>query len=81
MSPSCAATAATPFSATRVDVVAEQEPFELLYLDPPYNSRQYPGYYHIPELIATGWFEHTPVLRGKTGLLPDEHKRSVLVQP
>ena len=58
-------------------VVAEQEPFELLYLDPPYNSRQYPGYYHIPELIATGWFEHTPVLRGKTGLLPDEHQRSV----
>jgi len=59
------------------EVVAGHEPFQLLYLDPPYNSRQYPGYYHIPELIATGWFEQQPPLRGKTGLLPDQHQRSV----
>jgi adenine-specific DNA methylase len=51
--------------------------FDLLYLDPPYNSRQYSGYYHIPELIAQGWFgERLPVLRGKTGLLPDTDKKS-----
>ncbi len=50
--------------------------FDLLYLDPPYNTRQYPGYYHIPELIALGWFEQLPTLRGKTGLLPDADKRS-----
>jgi adenine-specific DNA-methyltransferase len=60
-----------------LDLVRGQGRFDLLYLDPPYNSRQYPGYYHIPELIATGWFEHEPVLRGKTGLLPDSDKRSV----
>src|SRR5690606_9903511 len=31
-----------------LELVAELEPFDLLYLDPPYNARQYPGYYHIP---------------------------------
>jgi adenine-specific DNA-methyltransferase len=51
--------------------------FDLLYLDPPYNSRQYSGYYHIPELIAQGWFgDRLPALRGKTGLLPDTDKKS-----
>ena len=60
-----------------IDLIEESEPFELLYLDPPYNTRQYPGYYHIPELIATGWFEAAPRLRGKTGLLDDKSKRSV----
>ena len=32
-------------------------PIDLLYVDPPYNTRQYAGYYHVPELIARGWFE------------------------
>jgi adenine-specific DNA-methyltransferase len=49
---------------------------ELLYLDPPYNSRQYSGYYHIPELVAMGWAAGVPELRGKTGLIPDATKRS-----
>src|SRR5579863_9838749 len=48
--------------------------FDLLYLDPPYNTRQYSGYYHVPELIAKGWFGDPPVLRGKTGLLSDAKK-------
>jgi adenine-specific DNA-methyltransferase len=48
--------------------------FDLLYLDPPYNTRQYSAYYHIPELIARGWFDGLPVLRGKTGLLPGAQK-------
>jgi len=59
-----------------VAVLREQGPFDLLYLDPPYNERQYPAYYHVPELIAQGWFEEAPELRGKTGLLPDAGKRS-----
>lgn len=50
--------------------------FELLYLDPPYNARQYPGYYHIPEVIATGWFDGEPETRGMTGLIGDGSKRS-----
>lgn len=50
--------------------------FDLLYLDPPYNSRQYSAYYHVPELIAKGWFVDEPELRGKTGLIPNQDKRS-----
>ncbi len=56
-------------------LVAELEPFDLLYLDPPYNARQYAGYYHIPELIARGWSADTRT-RGKTGLIDDRDKRS-----
>jgi adenine-specific DNA-methyltransferase len=48
--------------------------FDLLYLDPPYNTRQYSGYYHVPELIARGWFDGEPAIRGKTGLLADAPK-------
>lgn len=59
-----------------LDLVRDAGPFELLYLDPPYNERQYPGYYHIPELLAVGWFDEPLRLRGKTGLLPDAEKRS-----
>jgi adenine-specific DNA-methyltransferase len=44
---------------------------DLLYVDPPYNTRQYPSYYHVPELLARGWFDASPTLRGKTGLLGD----------
>ncbi|KPK79872.1 MAG: hypothetical protein AMS25_11120 [Gemmatimonas sp. SM23_52] len=59
-----------------LDLVQELEPFDLLYLDPPYNTRQYAGYYHIPEIIAEGWFIEPPELRGKTGLPAGGNKRS-----
>ncbi len=59
-----------------VDVARTLGPVDLLYIDPPYNTRQYPGYYHVPELIARGWNETAPTLRGKTGLLPAEGQRS-----
>lgn len=49
---------------------------DLLYLDPPYNTRQYSGYYHVPEVIARGWFDHMLELRGKTGLIQDDDKKS-----
>jgi adenine-specific DNA-methyltransferase len=64
------------YRADAVELVSQLDNFDLLYLDPPYNSRQYAGYYHIPELLALGWFEEEPQLRGKTGLLPDREKRS-----
>jgi adenine-specific DNA-methyltransferase len=64
-----------------LELVGDLEPFDLLYLDPPYNNRQYPGYYHIPEVIAEGWFEGEPELRGKTGLAPDGEKRSDWSRP
>lgn len=49
---------------------------DVAYLDPPYNTRQYSSYYHVPELIALGWFDEEPKLRGKTGLIPDAHRKS-----
>ena len=49
---------------------------DLLYIDPPYNSRQYVAYYHIPEILARGWAEAPPAIRGKVGLLAGEEGRS-----
>jgi adenine-specific DNA-methyltransferase len=49
---------------------------DLLYVDPPYNARQYSGYYHIPEIIAKGWFGALPVVKGKTGLPVDRPQPS-----
>jgi adenine-specific DNA-methyltransferase len=62
--------------ADALEVARGLGPVDLLYVDPPYNSRQYPGYYHVPELIARGWSEKVPPLRGKTGLLPADGQRS-----
>ncbi len=58
------------------ELVSDLGHYDLLYLDPPYNTRQYCGYYHVPEIIAEGWFDNVPELRGKTGLTTDEHKKS-----
>ena len=49
---------------------------DLVYIDPPYNSRQYVAYYHIPEILARGWTEGPPAIRGKVGLLAGEEGRS-----
>ena len=48
---------------------------EILYLDPPYNSRQYPPYYHILETIS---LDDTPQIYGKTGRRPYKDKLSPL---
>ena len=49
---------------------------DLLYIDPPYNPRQYVAYYHIPEILARGWSDMAPAIRGKVGLLAGEEGRS-----
>lgn len=46
---------------------------DILYLDPPYNSRQYATNYHILETVAA-W--DTPDVYGVTGLRPYEHQKS-----
>jgi adenine-specific DNA-methyltransferase len=56
-------------------------PIDLLYIDPPYNARQYPGYYHVPEIIARGWFDGPVTLRGKTGLPPKDGQQSDWCSP
>src|SRR5687767_14668559 len=49
---------------------------DLIYIDPPYNSRQYVAYYHVPEIIARGWSDEAPAVRGKVGLLAGKEGRS-----
>ena len=71
----------TAHRADAVSLAADLGPIDLLYIDPPYNGRQYPGYYHVPELIARGWFDGPVVLRGKTGLLPADGQRSAWCSP
>ncbi len=46
---------------------------DILYLDPPYNARQYCSNYHVLETIAK--YDH-PKLRGKTGLRDKNENKS-----
>lgn len=46
---------------------------DILYLDPPYNQRQYPPYYHILETVVLG---DAPLIYGKTGRRPYKDKLS-----
>ncbi len=46
---------------------------EVLYLDPPYNHRQYSANYHMLETIAKG---DNPEIRGKTGLRENSNQLS-----
>ena len=47
---------------------------DVLYLDPPYNTRQYATNYHILETVAR-W--DSPVIYGKSGLRPYAAEKSV----
>jgi adenine-specific DNA-methyltransferase len=58
------------------DAAKEIGEVDLLYIDPPYNSRQYVAYYHIPEILARGWSDSAPAIRGKVGLLAGNEGRS-----
>lgn len=49
---------------------------DILYLDPPYNSRQYASNYFILELIAEGWFKSKPEIYGETGMRKYDHQKS-----
>jgi len=48
----------------------------ILYLDPPYNERQYAANYFLLELIAEGWFNSIPKIYGKTGMRSYEDQKS-----
>ncbi len=47
---------------------------DILYLDPPYNARQYCTNYHVLETIAR---YDNPVLKGKTGLREYSNQKSL----
>jgi adenine-specific DNA-methyltransferase len=42
-----------------------KDSYDIVYLDPPYNGRSYPHYYHLPETIAMG---ATPKVHGASGI-------------
>lgn len=50
---------------------------QILYLDPPYNTRDYSKYYHLPETIARG---NVPVPRGKSGVPVRQDVRSAYIR-
>lgn len=47
---------------------------DILYLDPPYNGRDYAGYYHLPENVSMGI---VPKPKGKSGVFRFQQKTSV----
>src|SRR5439155_11943613 len=57
---------------------AELEHWDVLYLDPPYNSRSYDAYYHLPETLALGT---TPKTAGKAGIPVRPRQESLLNRP
>lgn len=50
---------------------------DILYIDPPYNTRQYAPNYHILETLAC-W--DNPTVNGKTGLRPYDSQKSCYSQ-
>lgn len=46
---------------------------DVLYLDPPYNERNYARYYHLPETIAAGV---VPIPSGKSGVFRLEGEKT-----
>lgn len=46
---------------------------DILYLDPPYNERDYGRYYHLPETVSKGI---VPKPTGKSGMFIFNYKRS-----
>ena len=50
---------------------------DVLYLDPPYNARQYCSNYHVLETIAR--YDH-PELRGVTGLRSSTEQKSYFLK-
>jgi len=53
--------------------ILNQVPIDLLYLDPPYNARQYDANYHLLETISR---YDRPEIVGKTGLRKDTSQKS-----
>ena len=56
-----------------INEVAEKVKGDILYLDPPYNQRQYATNYHMLETIAK---YDNPKIHGKTGLRDYQNQKS-----
>jgi len=58
------------------NILIRRQSCDILYLDPPYNERQYAANYFLLELIAEGWFDKKPQIYGKTGMRPYNEQKS-----
>lgn len=56
-----------------VNEIITQIKGDILYLDPPYNARQYNSNYHLLETIAR---YDNPIIKGKTGLRDNDEQKS-----
>jgi len=56
--------------------IVDKHEVDVLYLDPPYNSRQFAANYFFLELIADGWFEKCPEIYGRAGMRPYDKQKS-----
>lgn len=65
------------FNENSINLVSDIET-ELLYLDPPYNHRQYAPNYHLLETIAK---YDNPEIKGVVGLRNYEHQKSKFCNP
>ncbi|MGI9558130.1 MAG: DNA adenine methylase [Thermodesulfobacteriota bacterium] len=59
-------------------ILDEIKRVDILYLDPPYNERQYAPNYHILETIAR-W--DNPKIKGVTGMRPYQSQKSTFCNP
>lgn len=59
-------------------ILEKMKGIDILYLDPPYNERQYAPNYHILETIAK-WDK--PEIKGVTGMRPYENQKSEFCNP
>ena len=57
----------------KIETLVKEEEFDIVYLDPPYNSRQYLPNYHLLETIAK---YDDPKIKGKTGIREYENQKS-----
>lgn len=57
-----------------INTVIKEIEGDILYLDPPYNHRQYASNYHILETIAK---HDNPKIKGKTGLRDYDEQKSL----
>ncbi|MDD5693238.1 MAG: DNA adenine methylase [Patescibacteria group bacterium] len=55
------------------NILIDEIECDVLYLDPPYNERQYATNYHMLETIARN---DNPTIKGKTGLREYQHQKS-----
>lgn len=60
------------FNRNSVELISEVQS-DILYLDPPYNQRQYGGCYHLLETIAK---HDNPIIKGVAGIRDYEDQKS-----